>query len=47
MTQYMSGILVKAKGAGLKAMVPKGVTVQVTVVNNDDGGVSVSFPYTR
>jgi lysyl endopeptidase len=46
-TQFMSDILIKAKGAGLKTMVPKGVQVMVTVVNNDDGGVSASFPYKR
>ena len=47
LTQVVSDTLVKAKGTGLKTMVPKGVQVMVTVVNNDDGGVSASFPYTR
>jgi hypothetical protein len=46
-TQFVNDTLVKAKGTGLKTMVPKGVQVMVTVVNNDDGGVSASFPYTR
>ncbi|OYW01232.1 MAG: hypothetical protein B7X11_04160, partial [Acidobacteria bacterium 37-65-4] len=46
-TQYKSATIIKAKGSGLKTMLPKGVTVQVTVVNNDDGGVSAAFPFTR
>jgi len=46
-TQYKSATLIKAKGSNLKTLLPKGVTVQVTVENNDDGGVSVAFPYTR
>jgi hypothetical protein len=47
LTQYKSATLIKAKGSGLKAMLPKGVTVLITVVNNDDGGISAAFPYTR
>jgi hypothetical protein len=47
LTQFKSATLIKAKGSGLKTMLPKGVTVQITVVNNDDGGISASFPYTR
>jgi hypothetical protein len=47
-TVYRSATSVEAqKGAALKAMVPKGQTVQVTVTNNDDGGVSQPFSYTR
>ena len=47
-TQYKSSTLVVAKGgAALKAMVPAGVAVQVTVANQDDGGVSEPFSYTR
>ena len=47
-TQYKHSGLVLAKGgAALKAMVPKGVTVLVTVVNNDDGGVSAPASYRR
>ena len=46
-TQVKSATLIKAKGSGLKAMLPKGVTVQITVVNNDDGGISAAWPYTR
>ena len=39
--------LVAKGGSSLKAMVPKGVTVQVTVKNNDDGGMSNVYPFTR
>lgn len=46
-TVWKSGALVVAKGASLSAMAPKGVTVQVTVTNLDDGGVSAPFPFTR
>jgi hypothetical protein len=46
-TVWKSGSLVVAKGDSLKAMVPKGVTVQVRVTNADDGGVSEPFPFTR
>jgi PKD repeat protein len=47
-TQYVSSSRVKARGgSALKALCPKGVTVQVTVTNNDDGGVSAPFPFTR
>ncbi len=41
-----SGFVVAKRGAALKALCPKGVTVQVTVTN-PDGCVSASFPYTR
>jgi len=45
---WKSSTQVNAKGgSALKAMLPKGVTVQITVKNNDDGGVSANFPYTR
>jgi hypothetical protein len=46
-TQYKSANLIKAKGSNLKTLLPKGVMVQITVVNNDDGGISAAFPYTR
>ncbi len=47
-TKFKSVVLVVAKsGAALKAMVPVGVPVQITVTNNDDGGVSTPFSYTR
>lgn len=47
-TQYVSSTLVKAKGgAALKAMVPKGVPVVVTVVNTDQSLTSNGFTFTR
>jgi PKD repeat protein len=47
-TQYVSESLLKAgSGGALKVMLPKGQPVQVTVVNNDDGGVSAPFSFTR
>ncbi len=46
-TKFKSSTLVVAKGSGLASLVPKGVQVQITVVNNDDGGVSAPFPFTR
>ncbi len=39
--------VIAKKGATLKAMLPAGVSVQITVVNNDDGGVSQPFSYQR
>jgi hypothetical protein len=42
-----SGKLVAKKGAALKAMIPAGVTVEITVLNTDDGGLSAPFPFTR
>jgi len=39
------GKLVAKKGAALKAMVPKGTQVMITVENTDDGGVSGAFPF--
>ncbi|MBP7149072.1 MAG: hypothetical protein KBD01_16205, partial [Acidobacteria bacterium] len=36
-----------SKGKDLKQMLPKGVTVQITLTNNDTGLVSDAFPYTR
>lgn len=45
-TQFKSSTVVQAGGgAALKAMVPKGQTVQITVTNNDDGGVSTPFNF--
>jgi hypothetical protein len=47
-TSYKSANKVVAKGgATLKAMVPVGTTVAVTVKNTDDGGISQPFYYTR
>ena len=47
-TTYKRGTLVVAKkGAVLKAMVPLAVPVQITVTNNDDGGVSAPYLYVR
>ncbi len=40
------GKLVAKKGRMLKAMVPKGQTVTITVVN-PDGGTSTGYPFTR
>ena len=45
-TVFKSAYLLLAKGNGLKAMVPKGVTVQITVVSAD-GRSSAPFPFTR
>jgi predicted acyl esterase len=45
-TAFKGATRVLAQGSGLKSMVPKGVTVQVTVVN-PDGGHSSPFPFTR
>lgn len=42
-----SGELILKKGSDLKAMVPKGTKVWIVVINNDDGGVSKPFGYTR
>jgi hypothetical protein len=45
---YKSATRVVAKGgASLKAMLPKGVPVRVTVTNLDDGGVSAAYTFTR
>jgi len=41
-----STYLVAKKGAALKALCPKGVTVSITV-ENTDGGVSAAYSYTR
>ena len=45
-TYKNSTYLVAKKGAALKALCPKGVTVLVTV-ENTDGGVSAAYSYTR
>ncbi len=39
--------IIAKKGSALKDLVPKGVPVQITVVNNDDGGVSAPFSFTK
>ena len=39
--------MVAKKGDPLKAMLPAGQTVQITVTNNDDGGVSAPYAFTR
>jgi len=42
-----SETLILKKGNALKQMVPKGTKVWIVVTNNDDGGVSAPFGYTR
>jgi hypothetical protein len=44
---YKSDALVLAKGTSLKMLLPKGIAVNLTVTNNDDGGISAPFSYTR
>ena len=44
---YKTSTRVVGKGASLKALLPKGTAVQLVVTNNDDGGVSAPFTYTR
>jgi PKD repeat protein len=47
-TQFVAATKLKATGGSpLKAMLPKGQAVQITVLNSDDGGVSAPFSYTR
>ena len=47
-TKWKSSILVIAKkGNALKALIPAGQTVQITITNNDDGGVSTAYPFFR
>jgi hypothetical protein len=46
-TQYVSSTLVKAKGSTLKAMLPKGMTVVVTVENTDQSLTSDGMNFTR
>ena len=45
-TAFKGPAMVVAKGTGLKAMVPKGMTVQVSVMN-PSGTASAPFPFTR
>lgn len=45
-TTFKSDTSVVAKGSGLKAMLPKGVSVQVTLVN-PDGGRSAPYAFRR
>ncbi len=45
-TAFKGPTMVVAKGAGLKAMVPKGMTVLVTVMNPNGAG-SAPFPFAR
>ncbi len=40
-----AGKVVAKGGSALKAMVPKGTTVQITVKNNDDGGLSAPYSF--
>ena len=48
LTRWKNGALVVAKkGGSLKALLPKGVPVQITVENTDDGGVSAPYTFTR
>jgi hypothetical protein len=42
-----SGQVIAKKGGPLKAMVPKGAVVQVTIRNEDDHGVSAPFAFSR
>lgn len=44
-TAYKNSGLLVAKGVG--PLIPKGTTVQITVINKDDGGISNSYSYTR
>jgi hypothetical protein len=44
---YKNNALVLAKGTSLKMLLPKGVAVNLTITNNDDGGISAPFSYTR
>ena len=47
-TVYKGAAKLQAKGgAALKAMVPKGTTVQIKVKNVDDGGLSAGYTFTR
>jgi len=39
--------LVARGGAALKALLPKGQAVSLTVLNPDDGGTSAPLPFTR
>ncbi len=48
MSSWKNGsLLVAKKGESLKALLPKGVPVQITITNTDDGGVSAPFGYMR
>ena len=48
MTSWKNGsLLVAKKGKSLKTLLPKGVPVQITIVNTDDGGISAPFNYMR
>ncbi|MGA9752343.1 MAG: IPT/TIG domain-containing protein [Acidobacteriota bacterium] len=42
-----NGQVIAKKGGPLKAMVPKGTVVQVTIRNEDDHGVSAPFAFSR
>ncbi|MGA9750486.1 MAG: carboxypeptidase regulatory-like domain-containing protein [Acidobacteriota bacterium] len=47
-TKFKNAAYLLAKGgAALKSMVPKGATMQVTVTNVDDGGISSPFSFSR
>jgi hypothetical protein len=47
-TTFKSNTQVIAKsGSELKAMLPEGVAVQITVRNEDDGGVSAPYTFSR
>ena len=45
-TKYVKDTKVLAKGAGLKAMVPRGIPVEVTVTNSN-GAASAPYSFTR
>ena len=42
-----AGKVIAKKGSALQALLPKGVTVQITIKNLDDGIVSDPFPFAR
>ena len=44
-TVYKSAGYLVAKN--VSTLIPKGSTVQITVINKDDGGVSAAYSYTR
>lgn len=47
-TAWKSSVQVIAKkGSALKLLLPAGQTVQITITNNDDGGVSAPYAFTR
>ena len=45
-TLRRDGTLLARQGKALKAMVPKGAAVSVTVTNNDESSTSAPFTFT-